>query len=171
MYSSVHRMTGANLREKRLRFGLSQAELADMLYTSRSAVMAMEASPDPLSPAVMTAFNHLVERRWWQRPNQGPVTLVYSDRPMSLGEGNYRLPIMQCEPFPTNAEAVARVCELFRRGTDERGNGFFNPFVSAEAGRRVVFGWGELEQAYERHRRGKPILPTAWPPKNGDDWL
>jgi hypothetical protein len=66
-------------------------------------------------------------------PLLGPVTLVYSDGPMFLDPyGPRRRPaMMQQEPYPSNAMALARVQELWGR------NDFHNPFVITKDGSPV----------------------------------
>ncbi len=157
-------MIGKEFRQRREKVELSQADVAVLLKLSRSTVMAMEASDNPVSPSIAVAMEHWFERRWRQRPLFGPVTLVYSDGPMFIGQGNYRVPMMQCEPFGTNAEAVARVCELYNRGAK-----FFNPLINSDGGHRIVLNSMEIAKAYERKLEGKPPLPSNWPPKVGDD--
>jgi hypothetical protein len=150
-------MTGAELREKRQRFGLSQSELAKILDVSRSTIVGLETSSE-LPSGIAFTFEYFVERRWWQRAEVGPVTLVYADGPMFIGGGNYRVPQLRLEPCANNAAAIDLACRLYEQG------GFFNPFVTIEGGQRVVFDAMELASAFERRRAGEAPLP-AWPPE------
>ena len=60
-----------------------------------------------------------------ENPDLGPVTLVYSDGPMFVDPygPRHRLAMMQQEPYPTNAAALARVQQLSGR------EDFHNPFI------------------------------------------
>jgi hypothetical protein len=83
-----------------------------MLGLSRGAVQDWESEIRPAPLAVELACQELL-RRWKQRPEFGPVTLLYAEGPMSrvdsLTSGDL---VLRCEPHPDNESALGRVVRL-----------------------------------------------------------
>jgi hypothetical protein len=86
-------------------------------------------------------------------PNLGPVTLVYTDGPMFVNAyGPRRRPaMMQQEPYPTNAAAIARVQQLWSH------DDFHNAFILEESGAPL---WNiiELARGASGEDKGAPTM-------------
>jgi len=94
----------------------------------------------PISPLVEQGCTIWEDRLQQIRPDLGPVTLIYSDRPMFINPYGPRRPLamMHQEPYPTNAAALTRVRELW--GRDD----FHNPFIIDAAGTHL---WNAVQLA------------------------
>ncbi|MFX8731511.1 hypothetical protein ABTM48_20020, partial [Acinetobacter baumannii] len=74
-------------------------------------------------------------RRWKQRPEYGPVTLLYSDAPVSEVDSRPSGDlVLRCEPHPDNESALGRVVRL-----SETVN-LFMPFIVDDNGTAVWAG-------------------------------
>jgi len=101
-----------------------------------------ESTPIPLS---IRAHCDELTRRWRQRPNYGPVSLIYSDGPMAQPLwGTARVPMMLNEPYPTNEEALRRACQL-----KTTSGPFVSPFICDAEG-SLIFNGHELLQECDR---------------------
>src|SRR5436190_9126734 len=70
-----------DLKKWRRALGYSQVDAAEMLGVSRGAVQHWESERTPVPTVVELACDELT-RQWRQRPDFGPVVLIYSDEPM-----------------------------------------------------------------------------------------
>jgi DNA-binding XRE family transcriptional regulator len=98
-----------SFKEWRTKLGYTQAEAAEKLGLSRGAVQYWESEIRPVPPAVKLACEELL-RQWKQRPEFGPVTLLYAghaDDPISLqtsvSVGNI---LVRSERHPDNENAM-----------------------------------------------------------------
>jgi hypothetical protein len=109
----------------------------------------------PIPQAVDMSCEIWEHRLKQENPNLGPVTLVYSDGPMFVNPyGPRRRPaMMQQEPYPTNAAAIARVQQLW--GSDN----FYNAFIIEESG-KPLWNVVELGRVADGSDIGAPTLPT-----------
>src|SRR5712672_3869018 len=89
-----------------------QVAAGEMLGLSRGAVQYRESDIRPVPRAVELACQELL-RRWKQRPEFGPVILLYVERWISrvdtLSSGDL---VLRCEPHPDNESAISRVVQL-----------------------------------------------------------
>src|SRR6266700_357084 len=80
--SRVDVMDQWDLKKWRKKLGINQAAAGEMLGLSRGAVQDWESEVRPVPLAVELACQELL-RRWKQRPEFGPVTLLYADSAIS----------------------------------------------------------------------------------------
>jgi DNA-binding XRE family transcriptional regulator len=125
-------MNGGEFKAWRERMGLTQENVAQKFGVSRTTVQNWEGGGglSPVSQTVEMGCQIWEARLKQENPNLGPVTLVYSDGPMFVnpyGPGS-RPAMMDREPYPTNAAAIARVQLLWGR------EGFHNPLIIEEPG-------------------------------------
>jgi DNA-binding XRE family transcriptional regulator len=96
----------------RKKIGYSQTEAGEKLGLSRGAVQLWENEIRPLPLAIELACQEL-SRRWKQRPEFGPVTLLYADDPIwqqaSPPDG---VVLLQGERHSNNESAVKRAVWL-----------------------------------------------------------
>jgi DNA-binding XRE family transcriptional regulator len=101
-----------DFKKWRKKLGINQVAAGEMLGLSRGAVQQWESEIRPVPRAVELACQELL-RRWKQRPEFGPVTLLYADGPVpqvdSLFCGDL---VLRCEPHPDNESALGRVVRL-----------------------------------------------------------
>jgi Helix-turn-helix domain len=148
-------MTPTEFRTWRDRVGLTQQEVADKLGVSRTTIQNWECAATRVPQAVQISCEIWEERLKQEDSNRGPLTLVYSDGPMFVDPyGPRRRPaMMQQEPYPTNAAALARVQQLWGR------EDFHNPFVIEES-RKPLWNAVELERVVRGDDDGAPTLPN-----------
>ena len=98
-----------DFKKWRKKLGINQVEAGEILGLSRGAVQYWESDLRPVPRAVELACQELL-RRWKQRTEFGPVTLLYSDGPVyevdSRPSGDL---VLRCEPHPDNESALGRV--------------------------------------------------------------
>src|SRR5580700_472130 len=123
-------MNAQELKTWRDQVGLTQQQFANRLGVTRTTIQNWESAATPIPQAVDTSCEIWEKRLKQENPDLGPVTLVYSDGPMFVNPyGPRRRPaMMQQEPYPTNAAALARVQQLWAR------EDFHNAFVIEESG-------------------------------------
>jgi transcriptional regulator with XRE-family HTH domain len=98
----------SELREWRKTLGLTQLEAADKLGVRRTTFQNWEHGNFPIPPSTKLVCDSLT-RRWKQRPEFGPVTLIYTDRPVWPGpECRDETRVLQCEFHDNNEGALAR---------------------------------------------------------------
>lgn len=125
------------LKKWRRKLGYSQFEAAEKFGVSRGAIQNWECERNSISRAVDLAWEEL-ERRWKQRPEFGPVVLIYSDEPMwPDADFPSRVLCMQRELYLNCEAALQRACRL------REAPNFSNPLVIAEDG-AVVWSTPEL---------------------------
>src|ERR1700681_3981287 len=98
-----------DFKKWRKKLGINQVEAGEVLGLSRGAVQNWENEIRPVPRAVELACRELL-RRWKQRPEFGPVTLLYADNSMpqvdSLRSGDL---IFRFESHPDNESALSRI--------------------------------------------------------------
>src|SRR5258708_17667441 len=101
-----------DFKKWRKKLGINQVVAGEMLGLSRGAIQYWESDVRPVPRAVELACQELL-RRWKQRPEFGPVTLIYADGPISQADPLSREDlVLQCEPHPNNESAFSRVVRL-----------------------------------------------------------
>jgi DNA-binding XRE family transcriptional regulator len=143
-----------DFKKWRKTLGINQVAAGEMLGLSRGAVQQWESEIRPVPLAVELACQELL-RRWKQRPEFGPVTLLYADGPVSQVD---TLPcgdlVLRCEPYPDNESALARVVRL-----RETVN-LFTPFIVEDDGTVV---WSGLELLHECDARKERMRDRSAP--------
>jgi DNA-binding XRE family transcriptional regulator len=96
---------------------LTQVEAADKLGVSRGSVQNWEAERSPIPFTIELACLELT-RRWKQRPEFGPVTLVYADGSMwETPDDPHRTVTLQCMHCDNNETAIRHACRLKKIST------------------------------------------------------
>src|SRR5216683_7767948 len=91
-----------DLKKWRKKLGINQVEAGEMLGLSRGAVQNWENEIRPVPRAVELACQELL-RRWKQRPEFGPVTLLYADSPdLQADSIPHSDLVLRCEQHPDN---------------------------------------------------------------------
>jgi len=140
----------------RRRLEHSQFEAAKKLGVRRGAIQHWESERVPISKAVELACEELT-RRWKQRPEFGPVTLLYANEPVWPGPHDppIRRLFVRYELYADNETALQRVCWL------QKSQNLINPlFIVAQDGEIV---WASPELLNECGRRKETLLDTAQP--------
>jgi len=105
-------MDAAELKNWRKALGLSQSQAAEELGVQRSTFQNWELEYVPI-PRTTELACETVAKRMKQRPDFGPVILVYTDRPIWPGpEGKHETREVQCEFYNNNETALTRVRRL-----------------------------------------------------------
>jgi len=140
-----------DFKKWRKKLGINQVAAGEMLGLSRGAVQNWENEIRPVPRAVELGCQELL-RRWKQRPEFGPVTLLYTDSPISP---SVSLPcgdlVLRCEPHPDNESAFSRVARL-RETTN-----LYMTFIVEDDGTAV---WSGPELLQERDARKKQARPA-----------
>ena len=90
----------------RLELGYTQVEAGEKLGLSRGTVQYWESEIRPVPFAVELACQELL-RLWKQRPEFGPVTLLYADDPISLEtSASVGSILVRSERHPNNENAL-----------------------------------------------------------------
>ena len=101
-----------DFKKWRKKLGINQVAAGEMLGLSRGAVQNWENEIRPVPRSVELACQELL-RRWKQRPEFGPVTLLYADGSVLQADS---IPhsdlVLRREPHPDNESAVSRVARL-----------------------------------------------------------
>ena len=116
-------MRGSEFREWRKKLGYTQQEAAKALDVTRATIQNWEGEVTT-PPKSVTLACKLLLRRWKQRPDFGPVTLVYASSPLLPSAVDISL---ACEKCLDNQDA-------FRRLAVQQERGIFNPFILDEMG-------------------------------------
>jgi len=127
----------------------TQEEAAEKLGISRGAINGWERGVARIPQAIDLACHELT-RRWKQRPEFGPVNLVYGDAEVSS-----RTSRLQCELFSNNDAAIRQVLKLWEN--------FINPLIMEDGGGVV---WTASELLRECERRRDELNPTRPPPRS-----
>ena len=138
-----------DFRKWRKKLAINQVAAGELLGLSRGAVQCWEGEIRPVPRAVELACQELL-RRWKQRPEFGPVTLLYADGPIS--ELNSPLSgnlVLRSEPHRNNESALGRIVRL-----GETANPFM-PFIAEDDG-TVIWSGPELQQECDARK------PRAW---------
>lgn len=139
-----------DLRKWRRMLRYNQIEAAERLGVNRSTIHHWENEHTPVPQAVDLACKELT-RRWKQRPEFGPVALVYADKPIwPAPDEPMRTVVVSCELYPNNEVALTRAGELSETPS------FNNPLIVEKDGGVV---WNSPELLFEckmpRRRRIK----------------
>ena len=139
-----------DFKKWRKKLGINQVAAGEMLGLSRGAVQYWESDIRPVPRAVELACTELL-RRWKQRPEFGPVTLLYADSPVSqvdsLPSGDL---VLRCEPHPDIESALSRIDQLRDIVT------LFMPFVVEDDGTIIWSGPELLQECNARKKRERP---------------
>jgi hypothetical protein len=137
--------------EWRKKLAINQVAAGEMLGLSRGAVQCWEGEIRPVPRAVELACQALL-RRWKQRPELGPVTLLYAVSELnSPFSGNL---VLRSEPHPNNESALGRIVRL-----GETANPFM-PFIAEDDG-TVIWSGPELQQECDARKpraRGAKVV-------------
>lgn len=105
-------MSTWNFKEWRKKLGYTQSEASEQLGLSRATVQYWEAELRPVPLGVELACRQLL-RRWKQRAEFGPVTLLYADHPIwQEGSPPCGVRLLRCERHPDNKSAIKRAVWL-----------------------------------------------------------
>jgi len=136
-----------DFKKWRKKLGINQVAAGEMLGLSRGAIQYWESEIRPVPRAVDLACQEL-SRRWKQRPEFGPVTLLYAEGPISQVDSSPCSDLtLRCEPHPDNESALSRVVRL-----SETVN-LFMPFVVADDGTVIWSGPELLHECDTRRER------------------
>ena len=139
-----------DFKKWRRKLKYSQFEAAEELGLTRAAIQNWERETVPISEVVELACEELT-LRWKQRPEFGPVTLIYADEQVWPGsDHSARKLFVQCELYANNEAALQRASRL--KKTRNFINPFINPFIAAEDGEIV---WAAPELLQECNRRSE----------------
>lgn len=146
-------MDAKEFKTWRERVGLTQQQIAEKLRVTRTTIQNWESGATPIPQAVDMSCKIWEERLRQENPDLGPVTLVYSDGPMFVDPygPRRRMAMMQQEPYPTNAAALARVQQLWAR------DDFYSPFIIEESG-KPLWNVVELGRVVTGDDTGAPTL-------------
>ena len=136
-------MNGPELKAWRKLLGLTQEEAAAEFGVTRPTIQNWEYGITSVPLSVDLASRQLL-RRWKQRPEFGPVTLVYASAPLSpVLNASDRPPTLFCRQCSDNNAAFHEVFEL-RNSSD-----VFNPLILDETN-CVIWSGPKLLEQYER---------------------
>jgi DNA-binding XRE family transcriptional regulator len=146
-------MEANELKAWRQRFGLTQDDVAQKFRVSRTTVQNWESGATPITPLVEMSCEIWEPRLRQEDPDFGPVTLIYTDGPLFVDAYGPRQPLamMQQEPHPSNAAALARVQKLWGR------SGFCNPFI-VDKSTKPLWNYPELKRVVEGDDLGAPTV-------------
>ena len=137
-------MDSWDLKKWRKKHGFNQFQAAEKLGINRGGFQNWEREVRPISRAVELACQEITQR-WRQRPDFGPVILVYADGPiLQLSDEPYCVPLLRCDRHPNNEAAIE---EAGRLGLDPLPG---NPLILAEDGSVI---WDSSELLDECNRR------------------
>jgi transcriptional regulator with XRE-family HTH domain len=138
-------MNGVELKKWRKLLGYTQEQAANQFGVTRPTIQNWEYEITPVPVAVELASRQLL-RRWKQRPEFGPITLVYASAPLwPKPNGVDRLPTLFCRRYSDNNAAFLRVFEL------RNSSNFFNPLILDETN-RVIWSGPQLMEECEKLR-------------------
>src|SRR5262249_12293997 len=140
-------MDSWDLKKWRKRLGYNQYQAAEQLGVGRTSIQDWESELRPIPYPIELACVELA-RRWKQRPEFGPVLLVYADGLVRQDpvDAN-RSSLLHCEPHPTNEAAIRQILRL------SDGPGLLDPllmFIMDEAGEIVLAGTELLNECERR---------------------
>lgn len=119
--------------------GYTQEEAGAKLGVTRGTIQHWERGMTRVPLAIELACGELT-RRWKQRPEFGPVNLVYADSDVSS-----RMRLLHCELHSNNDAAFVQALKLSATPN------FIHPFIMEDGG-HVVWTVAELLHECERRR-------------------
>ena len=141
-------MNSWDLKKWRKKHGFNQFEAAEKLGINRGGFQNWEREVRPISKAVELACQEIT-RLSQQRPDFGPVILVYVDGPiLQQPDETCSVAILRCDRHPNNEAAIEEACRL---GLDPL---LGNRFILAEDG-SVIWDSPELLDECNRRRSTK----------------
>jgi len=127
----------------------SQEEAGKELGVSRGTIKNWEKGYTRIPRAAELACLQ-VTRRWKQRPDFGPVALVFTDGPnWQVLQDLHCSVVLQCELCPNNEAAMERACR------PEHCPTFVYRFIMAENG-GIIWNGPELSSECDRRRTSTP---------------
>ena len=137
-------MHAKDLRKWRRDLGFTQEEAGRALGVSRITIQNWESGSTPV-PLMAEGACERATRRWKQRANYGPVTLVYFGAPLGQlsGEGHV-------ERFASNDAALGRVRQLWNSPS------FNSPTIIDDQTGFSIWHYRELEREIERRGARAP---------------
>ena len=139
-------MQARDIKRWRRELDLSQTDAGRMLGVSRITIQNWERGRTPI-PAMAEGACERATRRWKQRADYGPVTLVYFGAPLGERRGENHV-----EYFATTELALSRVLRLWRRPN------FHAATILDDQTGLSIWHDHELEREIER-RRGRAQTP------------
>jgi transcriptional regulator with XRE-family HTH domain len=137
-------MDGWQLKAWRKQLRYSQSKAGEKLGLSRATIQNWESKRVPIPYAVELACMELT-RRWKQRPEFGPVTLVYPDSPLWQEACDpYHFAVLHCEHFPNNLAAIEQACRFVRMPN------FIQPLIIDEDGTVIWSGQDLISECDRR---------------------
>ncbi len=133
----------------------TQQEAGKQLGVSRATIQNWEREFTRV-PAMVELACRVLTRRWKQRPEFGPVALVYADEPM-WPEPDYptRTVFVQCELYTSNEIAIRQALRL------SESLGFSNPFLIERDGGIIWTTRDLLRECKRRRKIGKKDATAA----------
>ena|SRR6516164_2386947 len=151
-----------DLKKWRRKLRYSQFDAARELGVGRAAVQYWESERVPISEFVELACEELT-RRWKQRPELGPVTLMYASEPVWPGSGQpTRRLFVQCELYANSELALQRACWL------KQAQNLMNLFIVNEDA-EIVWAGPELLNECDRRRENVPDTAPEPPAASAGD--
>jgi hypothetical protein len=130
-------MDAWDLKKWRKKLGYNQFEAASQLGVGRASIQHWEQEHWPI-PRVTELACHQILRRWKQRPDFGPVLVIYADGSVwQCSQGPYQLGLLLREVCANNAIALQHVNRL----RDDPN--FINPFIMDITG-EIIWTASEL---------------------------
>jgi hypothetical protein len=163
-------LTPQEFRSWREKLNFSQQQAADALGISLGSVGLYERGsrrednraveiPKPVEYAC-----ERVTRLWKQRPEFGPVSLVYADGPMGQPvNGRSRPPMMQVKQFVSNREAITHVRALMK------SQNCYSPFISDQEG--TIWTAIELRMECGEKRSDRKVKVVSCPNCGIHAWI
>jgi hypothetical protein len=140
----------------------SQVEAAKQLGLRRAAIQHWESEKVRISDVVELACEELL-RRSKQRPDFGPVTLMYSRELVWPAPGqSSRILFVECELYANNADALRRADWL------NKTRNFVNPIIFGRNG-EVVWAGPDLLRECARQEQNMPYAAVEPSEDSHDD--
>jgi DNA-binding XRE family transcriptional regulator len=140
-------MDAWDLKKWRKKLGYNQFEAAERLGVQRASIQRWEQELRPIPRVVELACQQIM-RRWKQRPEFGPVLLVYADGPIwQPSQGPYQVSILQSEPYANNQIAMQHVERL------KNDPYFISPFI-IDKNSEIIWTTSELLRECDKAKTG-----------------
>ena len=124
-------MDAWDLKKWRKKLGYNQFEAASQLGVGRASIQNWEQEHRPI-PRVTELACHQILRRWKQRPDFGPVLVVYADGSIwQRSQEPYQIGLLKADLYTNNRMALQHVN---RQRVDPN---FTSPFIMDNTGEIV----------------------------------